>query len=47
MALALGLKAVRSDLFAFLEEDDFWLCGHIASLLALAETAPPGARLRL
>ena len=42
MALALGLKAVRSDLFAFLEEDDFWLCGHIASLLALAETAPPG-----
>ena len=42
MALALGLKAVRSDLFAFLEEDDFWLGGHIASLLALAETAPPG-----
>ena len=41
-ALVLGLKAVRSDLFAFLEEDDFWLCGHIASLLALAETAPPG-----
>ena len=42
MALALGLKAVRSDLFAILEEDDFWLCGHIESLLALAETAPPG-----
>ncbi len=41
MALALGLKAVRSDLFAVLEEDDFWLSGHIASLLALAETAPP------
>ncbi len=42
MALALGLKAVHSDLFAFLEEDDFWLCGHVASLLTLAESAPPG-----
>ena len=41
-ALAPGLKAVQSDLFAVLEEDDFWLCGHIASLLALAETAPAG-----
>lgn len=40
--MALSLKAVRSDFFAFLEEDDFWLGGHIASLLALAETAPPG-----
>jgi hypothetical protein len=42
MALALGLKAVRSDLFAILEEDDFWLCGHIEALLPLAEAAPPG-----
>ncbi len=42
MALVLGLKAVQSDLFALLEEDDFWLCGHIASLLALADAAPPG-----
>ena len=42
MALVLGLKAVRSDLFAFLEEDDFWLCGHIAALLPLDEAAPSG-----
>jgi hypothetical protein len=42
MALVLGLKAVRTDLFAFLEEDDFWLCTHIAALLPLDETAPSG-----
>ena len=41
-AMVLGLKAVRGDLFAVLEEDDFWLCGHITSLLTLAETARPG-----
>lgn len=41
-ALVLGLKAVRSELFAVLEEDDFWLSDHIVSLLALAGRAPPG-----
>jgi hypothetical protein len=29
-----GLRAVRNELFAMLDDDDFWLSGHIAGLLA-------------
>ncbi|CAN5248175.1 hypothetical protein BH09PSE2_BH09PSE2_02050 [soil metagenome] len=35
-----GLKAVKSDFFTFLDDDDFWLNTHIAGLLRAAEPLP-------
>jgi hypothetical protein len=40
--LTAGLKAVESELFAVLDDDDFWLPGHIAGLLAQLGQCPPG-----
>jgi hypothetical protein len=40
--LTRGLKAVRNELFAVLDDDDFWLSGHVTALLAQIEQCPPG-----
>jgi hypothetical protein len=40
--LTAGLKAVSSELFAVLDDDDFWLSGHIAALLHQIEQSVPG-----
>jgi hypothetical protein len=40
--LTRGLRAVRSALFAVLDDGDFWLPGHITALLAQIEQTPPG-----
>jgi hypothetical protein len=40
--LTLGLKTVRNELFALLDDDDFWLSGHIAGLLKQIQQCPPG-----
>ena len=40
--LTTGLKAVSSKLFAVLDDDDFWLSGHIAALLHQIEQSAPG-----
>ena len=37
-----GLKAASSELFAVLDDDDFWLDDHIRGLLAAAEECAPG-----
>jgi hypothetical protein len=40
--LTTGLKVVSSELFAILDDDDFWLSGHIAALLHQIEQSTPG-----
>jgi hypothetical protein len=40
--LTAGLKAVKCAYFAILDDDDFWLPGHIADLLRHAGQCPPG-----
>ena len=40
--LTSGLKAISSELFAVLDDDDFWLAGHIAALLRQNEQSAPG-----
>ncbi len=41
-SLCAGLKAVDSELFTFLDDDDFWLKTHVADLLTAARPLPKG-----
>ena len=40
--LCAGLRAVSSDLFAMLDDDDYWLKDHMLGLLRAAERLPQG-----